>query len=95
MSWKNQYNENLNYLINHNLISRLWSNDYGLWNFNSEDSIDKLGWLNILDFINNKKEYIYKIKDEIWNENFNQIVLLGMGGSSLGAEVIYKIFQLK
>ena len=89
MSWKNQYNENLNYLINHNLISRLWSNDYGLWNFNSEDSIDKLGWLNILDFINNKKEYIYKIKDEIWNENFNQIVLLGMGGSSLGAEVIY------
>ena len=53
MSWKNQYNENLNYLINHNLISRLWSNDYGLWNFNSEDSIDKLGWLNILDFINN------------------------------------------
>ena len=59
MSWKNQYNENLNYLINHNLISRLWSNDYGLWNFNSEDSIDKLGWLNILDFINNKKEYIY------------------------------------
>ena len=95
MSWKNQYNENLNYLINHNLISRLWSNDYGLWNFNSEDSIDKLGWLNILDFINNKKEYIYKIKDEIWNENFNQIVLLGMGGSSLGAEVIYKICQLK
>lgn len=95
MSWENQYNENLNYLINHNLISRLWSNDYGLWNFNSEDSIDKLGWLNILDFINNKKEYIYKIKDEIWNENFNQIVLLGMGGSSLGAEVIYKICQLK
>ena len=95
MSWEKKFNENLNYLINQNIVKRIWAKEYGLWNFNSEDSIDRLGWLDVLDFINNKKGYICKIKDEIRKEDFNQIVLLGMGGSSLGAEVIYNICQLE
>ena len=75
MSWEKKFNENLNCLINQNIVNRIWAKDYGLWNFNSEDSIDRLGWLDVLDFINNKKGYIYKIKDEIRKEGFNQIVL--------------------
>jgi len=93
MSWKNNFNENLNYLSDQNVINRIWSKDYSLWNFNY--NIDRLGWLDVLDFMIKQIDYINDIKNEIWNEGFNQIVLLGMGGSSLGAEVICNVCELE
>ena len=93
MSWENNFKENLNYLSDQNIINRIWSKDYSLWNFNYNYTIDRLGWLDVLDYMTKQIDYINDIKNEIWNEGFNQIVLLGIGGSSLGAEVICNVCE--
>ena len=91
ISWENLFQENLDFLIKEEIIKRIWSKDYGIWNLNSEFYPDRLGWLDVLDFIDEKKHYIHNIRNNICNEEFDHIILLGMGGSSLGAEVVYNI----
>lgn len=55
---------------------------------------NRLGWLNIDNFINRIDE-IKEFVKEIRNAKFNSVVLLGMGGSSLCPEVATETFGSK
>jgi transaldolase/glucose-6-phosphate isomerase len=72
-------------------IRRLWQHDKSIWSGTDEDKW--LGWLNsaaaadIADY----EDYAQKVK----GQNFTDAVVLGMGGSSLGPEVLAKTFAKK
>jgi transaldolase/glucose-6-phosphate isomerase len=72
-------------------IRRLWQHDKSIWSGTDEDKW--LGWLNsaaaadIADY----EDYARKVK----GQNFTDAVVLGMGGSSLGPEVLAKTFAKK
>jgi transaldolase/glucose-6-phosphate isomerase len=72
-------------------IRRLWSRDKSVWTGTDEDKW--LGWLNspaaadVADY----EDFAHRVK----GQNFSDAVVLGMGGSSLGPEVLAETFAKK
>ena len=71
-------------------VRRLWQRDAALWT--GTDEAQWLGWLDIAEKQHEKKDQFERLADEIRGENFSDILLLGMGGSSLCPEVLEKTF---
>jgi len=69
-------------------IRRLWQHDKSVWTGTDENKW--LGWLNspaaadIADY----EDYAHRVK----GQNFTDAVVLGMGGSSLGPEVLAETY---
>ena len=75
-------------------VRRLWQRDASLWT--NSDEAEWLGWLDITEKQLEKKDQFERLADEIRKENFSDILLLGMGGSSLCPEVLAQTFgQIK
>lgn len=64
----------------------LWSADASLWT--GADEADWLGWLTIVDRMLDDPGRLEDLDKQIKHEDIAHVVLLGMGGSSLGAEVL-------
>ena len=74
-----------------NKIARIWNKDAGLWT--GDDEAKWLGWLEIVgQELNDLQKYRDFAEDA---RNFSDIVLLGMGGSSLCPEVLAETFGVK
>jgi transaldolase/glucose-6-phosphate isomerase len=71
-------------------VRRLWQRDASLWT--ATDEANWLGWLGITEEQLAHAENLKKLADEIKRESFTDILLLGMGGSSLCPEVLDKTF---
>ncbi len=74
----------------HGKVRRLWQHDASLWT--NEDECSWLGWLNIVD---DQLANVSKLNDlaaEVKARGFSDILLLGMGGSSLCPEVFALTF---
>ena len=71
-------------------VGRLWAQDASLWT--GSDEGDWLGWLNVVSIQLENLESLYRISEEVRREGFTHALLLGMGGSSLCAEVLASTF---
>ncbi len=71
-------------------VARLWKKDSSLWT--GADEGKWLDWLTIADEQLAKVDDLKKLAAEIKKAKFKQVVLLGMGGSSLCPEVLRKTF---
>jgi transaldolase/glucose-6-phosphate isomerase len=71
-------------------IRRLWAGNKALWTGIDEDKW--LGWLNIVPEELADIDRLQSFADEIKKRGFTDLVLLGMGGSSLGPEVLAETF---
>jgi transaldolase/glucose-6-phosphate isomerase len=71
-------------------VRRLWQNDASLWT--NEDEAKWLGWLGITDEQLSNAAGLKALGDEVKNGGFSDILLLGMGGSSLCPEVLALTF---
>jgi transaldolase / glucose-6-phosphate isomerase len=75
-------------------VRRLWQRDASLWS--NTDEAQWLGWLDIAEKQIANLGELQNVANEIRKENFTDILLLGMGGSSLGPEVLEKTYgQMK
>ena len=71
-------------------VRRLWQRDASLWT--KGDEAQWLGWLDVVEKQIEKSQDLAGLAAEIRKENFSDILLLGMGGSSLCPEVLAKAF---
>jgi transaldolase / glucose-6-phosphate isomerase len=71
-------------------IRRLWQHDASLWT--NTDEANWLGWLGIVEQQIGRIDIFKRLAEEIKREAFTDILLLGMGGSSLCPEVLEKTF---
>ena len=71
-------------------IRRLWSEDASLWS--GRDEADWLGWLNVVDSGLQGLAPLEEFAAELRAGEFRDALLLGMGGSSLGPEVLAETF---
>src|SRR5215475_12887184 len=69
---------------------RLWARDASLWT--GKDEAQWLGWLGITNDQLAHIERLTAIREAARSAGFSHILLLGMGGSSLGPEVIKTTF---
>ena len=71
-------------------VRRLWRGDASLWTGNDESRW--LGWLDIVGEQLERIEALGALVADIRRPQFSHVVLLGMGGSSLGPEVLAATF---
>ena len=71
-----------------NVPARLKAHDYTLWSDNPTEISDRLGWLTLPTDIAAKTGELRQFAHSIRDDGYRHVVLLGMGGSSLGPEVI-------
>ena len=77
------------------VISRIWERDYTVWRDNPNEISNRLGWLDCADVAKTKFDEINTFVNQIKSEGFKNVLLMGMGGSSLAPEVFAKIFGVK
>lgn len=86
------------YLEKEKFVERLWKKDALLWKQDADSKRlieNRLGWLNSVDWLFGKLEELKDFSKKIKERNFKNILLLGMGGSSLAPEVLGKFFDKK
>jgi transaldolase/glucose-6-phosphate isomerase len=71
-------------------MQRLWRRDATLWT--GEDEASWLGWLDIIEDQIAHPIQLRGLAREVWSAGFEDILLLGMGGSSLCPEVLRTTF---
>jgi transaldolase/glucose-6-phosphate isomerase len=71
-------------------MRRLWQRDASLWT--GDDEGKWLGWLDITEEQLSQPVEMRNLAKEVWSAGFKDVLLLGMGGSSLGPEVLRMTF---
>ena len=71
-------------------IRRLWRGDASLWTGSDEGKW--MGWLHAPDDSKAQIQELVALASDLQKDEFRSAVLLGMGGSSLGAEVFARVF---
>ena len=71
-------------------VRKLWARDASLWT--GKDEAQWLGWLGITNDQLAHIERLSAIREAARSAGFSHVLLLGMGGSSLGPEVIKTTF---
>ena len=71
-------------------MQRLWQRDATLWTGDDEDKW--LGWLDITEYQIAHPAELIGLAKEVWSAGFKDMLLLGMGGSSLCPEVLRMTF---
>ncbi len=74
------------------IISRIWQKDYRVWASQPTEITNRLGWLTLTDTVRAQTDFLTSFATNIKNSGFHHVVLLGMGGSSLGAEVLRQTY---
>jgi glucose-6-phosphate isomerase/transaldolase/glucose-6-phosphate isomerase len=75
-----------------NLIGRIWQRDHVVWKPAPNGIVNRLGWLTVAEQMYEKIPSLYSFVRDVRDRGFHTVVLLGMGGSSLGAEVLRQTF---
>lgn len=79
--------------IDEKRISRIWERDASLWT--NDDEAKWLGWLDIIsEELDNLQKY-RELRQDIDTASFSNILLMGMGGSSLCPEVLAITFGVE
>jgi transaldolase / glucose-6-phosphate isomerase len=71
-------------------VRRLWERDASLWT--GKDEANWLGWLAVTERKSAHLHYLTNLTKEVQQAGFTDVLLLGMGGSSLCPEVLKMTF---
>jgi transaldolase/glucose-6-phosphate isomerase len=71
-------------------IRQLWTGDKLVWT--GTDEADWVGWLNVVEQELADVDRLQRFAADTKSRSYSDVVLLGMGGSSLGPEVLGKTF---
>ena len=74
------------------VISRVWRGDHTVWKPDPTEITNRLGWLTVTDVMCEQAPVMEAFANEVRDAGFRHVVLLGMGGSSLGPEVLRQTF---
>ncbi len=78
--------------VQEDVARRVWSKDETLWGGPGPEIGDRLGWLTIGDRMLERVDELQDFAAEVKSSGMTDAALLGMGGSSLGPEVIRRSF---
>ncbi len=74
------------------ITARIWAKDYTVWKPDPREITDRLGWLSVADTLHHHAEELVAFANDVRQAGFKDVVLLGMGGSSLAPEVLRATF---
>src|SRR5579864_4723230 len=92
---KGQYEQAVTAMRAAGAVAKIWNKDASLWKADAahEQVIhNRLGWIPVLDQMQAEAAQLTAFAREVAATGLNDIVLMGMGGSSLAPEVFSLIF---
>ncbi|WP_447861140.1 glucose-6-phosphate isomerase [Nitrospira calida] len=78
----------LEQLADEQVVERLWAKDHTLWKPDPTEIDNRLGWLTVVEQMREQVGALRTFAQSVKDSGFRDVVLLGMGGSSLGPEVL-------
>ena len=72
------------------VLGRIWRRDHTVWKPQPAEIADRLGWLTVSGVMREQVPALEAFAKEVRDSGYRHVVLLGMGGSSLGPEVIVR-----
>ena len=79
-------------LERYDVAERIWRGDHTVWKPDPTEITNRLGWLAISDEMRDSVSDLEMFARQIRDEGYRHLVLLGMGGSSLGPEMLRQTF---
>jgi len=74
------------------VISRIWSGDHTVWKRDPTEISNRLGWLTVTDVMLEQAPVMQALARGVRDGGYRHVVLMGMGGSNLGPEVLRQTF---
>ncbi|MBW3619208.1 MAG: glucose-6-phosphate isomerase [Actinobacteria bacterium] len=74
------------------LVPRIWERDHTVWQPEPDEVADRLGWLDAPTAFAGRIDELTAFADEVVADGFTDVLLVGMGGSSLYPEVLARTF---
>ncbi len=75
-----------------NAVARVWQRDHTVWKPEPKEITDRLGWLTVIGRMRQDLPLLTSLAETVRGEGYGHVALLGMGGSSLGPEVLRQTF---
>src|SRR3954463_14929273 len=87
-------------LLGQHLIGRIWQRDVSAWGAAPADEVgraiaNRLGWLAWAPAMQGELDAVEQLAEEVRRDGINTVYLLGMGGSSLCAEVMRAVYGVR
>ncbi|MFQ5594304.1 MAG: bifunctional transaldolase/phosoglucose isomerase [Anaerolineae bacterium] len=74
------------------VLARIWARDHTVWKPEPIEITNRLGWLHIAEAMAEEVDRLEALAEEVRANSYTDVLLLGMGGSSLAPEVFSKTF---
>ncbi|MFC1919039.1 glucose-6-phosphate isomerase [Chloroflexota bacterium] len=74
------------------VVRSIWQKDHRVWKPDPTEIANRLGWLTVTELMHEQLPALESFAGEVRDAGFRHVVLLGMGGSSLGPEVLRATF---
>ena len=86
--------------MDYRLIGRIWRRDVSVWTADptgeaAQSISNRLGWLDVPSGMQPELPRVEALADEVRREGITTVYLLGMGGSSLCAEVMRSVYGVR
>ena len=85
--------------MDYRLIGRIWRRDVSVWTADLTGDVaqaiaQRLGWLDVPTGMRAELDRVQALADEVRQDRISTVYLLGMGGSSLCAEVMRSVYGI-
>ncbi|MBI1938948.1 MAG: bifunctional transaldolase/phosoglucose isomerase [Ignavibacteriales bacterium] len=77
------------------IVERIWEKDFTVWSDKPNEITNRLGWLKSPEVSLEMSDEINGFVETVKKDGYTNVLLLGMGGSSLAPEVFSKTFGTK
>ena len=74
------------------IVQRIWAQDHTVWHPEPTEITNRLGWLHIAAKMLDQRHHLADLVESVRVDGYTDVLLLGMGGSSLAPEVFSKVF---
>ena len=86
-------------LLGNGIVDRIWGRDVGVWgaqpgSADAKSISTRLGWLDVATTMKPHLDRLKQLRDKAHAAHIEAVYLLGMGGSSLCAEVLRSVFGI-
>jgi glucose-6-phosphate isomerase len=93
--YRKQVDEAIEELRRDRILSRIWEQDYTVWDEKPDEITNRLGWLDSPEQMPAAIERLQAFAQGVRDEGYTHALLLGMGGSSLAPEMFRKSFGVR
>ncbi len=91
-SYQSEITGALEQLAREDILRRIWKQDHTVWKTDPTQISDRLGWLYIAEEMAGRTRQMEAVAFGVQAAGYQQVVLLGMGGSSLAPELFANTF---